>query len=131
MSKSKETQAKQSETKQSVREKIWGNKSKATEAALKNLDEDLADLIINVSYENVFARENLDLRTRELISIAHLLTVGTSSELKTHIYGAINNGSSIAEIKEVLIHSAMFIGFPKVLKAMKTLKDVEQKLQAS
>jgi len=110
-----------------VKKKIWGKKAKATEQALRELDDDLANLVINVAYDDVFARPNLDLKTRELLAIAHLITVGSSSELKTHIYGALNNGSSFAEIKEVLLHSAMFIGFPRVVKAMKTLKEVEAK----
>lgn len=117
-------------TTSTLREQIWGEKTEATENALRSLDEDLANLIIDVSYENVFARPNLDLKTRELISIAQLISVGTSSELKTHIYGALNNGSSLAEIKEVLLHSAMFVGFPRIVKAMKTLKEVSQKLDA-
>lgn len=112
-----------------IKQQIWGDKADVTEQALRELDADLADLVINVAYEDVFTRPNLDLKTRELLSIAHLLSVGTTSELKTHIYGALNNGSSFAEIKEVLLHSAMFIGFPRVLKAMKTLKDVETKME--
>ena len=116
-------------SKRSTREKIWGSKTKETESALRDLDEDLADLVIHVAYEEVFARPNLDLKTRELLSIAHLISVGTSSELKTHIFGALENGSSFAEIKEVLLHSAMFVGFPRVLKAMKTLKELERKLE--
>ncbi len=116
-----------SEQKKTTREKIWGEKAQATEMALKALDEDLAELILTVSYDTVFSRPGLDLRTRELLSIAHLLTVGSSAELKTHIYGALNNGSNFVEIKEVLLHSAMFIGFPRVLEAMKTLKEVEKK----
>ncbi len=100
---------------ETIRQKIWGKKTQATEKALRELDEDLADLIIDVAYENVFARPNLDLKTRELLSIAHLLSVGTTSELKTHVYGALKNGSSFEEIKEVLLHSAMFIGFPRML----------------
>ena len=115
----------------SARKIIWGEKAEAIEAALRDLDDDLAELVIKVAYDDVFSREGLDLRTRELISIAHLINVGTTSELKTHLHGALNAGATLTEIKETLLHSAMFVGFPKVLKAMKALRDIEAALENS
>lgn len=111
-----------------IRKKIWGEKAEATEKALHELDEDLAQLIINVAYDDVFARPGLDLKTRELLAIAHFVHIGGQAELKTHIYGALNNGATLTEIKETLLHSAMFIGFPKVVAAMKTFKEIAKKL---
>ena len=111
-----------------TRAKIWAEKAAATEKALYEIDEDLAKLIIDVAYDDVFARPGLDLKTRELLAIAHLASIGSQSELKTHIYGALNNGASLSEIKETLLHSAMFIGFPRVLAAMKTFKEIVKKV---
>ncbi|MEZ4629597.1 MAG: carboxymuconolactone decarboxylase family protein [Deinococcales bacterium] len=112
----------------SCREKIWGQKADRIEAGLYQLDEDLAKLIIDVAYENVFAREGLDLKTRELLAIMALMTVGTESEIKTHIYGALNCGASLTEIKETIIQGAVYLGFPRSLVAMKALSDVRARL---
>ncbi|MCA9839715.1 MAG: carboxymuconolactone decarboxylase family protein [Trueperaceae bacterium] len=114
-----------------TRTKIWGEKAEATEKALRNLDADLAKLVIDVAYDDVFSRPGLDLKTRELLAIAHLITIGSQGELKTHIYGALNNGATLTEIKETLLHSAMFIGFPKVLAAMKVFKEIADKVDGN
>jgi len=110
---------------ESVREKIWADKHDAIQDALYNLDEDLADLIVNVAYENVFARPDLDLKTRELLAITCLMSVGTESEIKTHVFGALNNGATKAEIKETILQAAMYLGFPKAVSAMKVLKSIK------
>ena len=112
---------------ESAREKIWGSKAAQIEHNLKALDPDLATLILEVAYDDVFERSGLDLRTKELLAIAHLMSVGSESELKTHIYGAVQNGSSLLEIKELILHAAMFIGFPRAVSAMKVLREVEAK----
>ena len=103
---------------------IWGDKAEAIEKALIELDEDLAELVIGVAYDRVFARSGLDLKTRELLAIAHLMSVGGESELETHIRGARNCGADFQEIKETILHAAMFLGFPKAITAMKVLKRV-------
>jgi 4-carboxymuconolactone decarboxylase len=105
-----------------ARAAIWGDKADKVEANLKSLDPDLAKLILKVAYDNVFERPSLDLKTKELLAIAHLLNVGSESELKTHIYGALNCGATAEEIKETILHAAMFIGFPKAVAGMKVLK---------
>jgi 4-carboxymuconolactone decarboxylase len=109
-----------------AKEKIWGKKSEAIENALHDLDTDLAKLIIDVAYDNVFERPNLDLKTKELLALAHLIHIGSESEIKTHIYGALNCGATLEEIKETILHAAMFIGFPKAMAAMKVLKSISK-----
>lgn len=108
-----------------AKEKIWGQKAEAIERGLNQLDADLARLIIDVAYEQVFERPGLDLKTRELLAISHLMHVGTENEIKTHIHGALNCGASLEEIKEVILHAAMFIGFPKAIAVMKVFKGVK------
>ena len=110
------------------KEKIWGSKAQKIEQSLKDIDPDLADIISNFVYEDIFARDALDLKTKELLAIAHLMNIGADNELKTHIYGAINCGASLSEIKETIIHAAMFIGFPKSLAAMQILKEISNKI---
>ncbi len=111
----------------SARAKIWGNKADKIEANLKALDPDLAELILNVTYDDVFERPGLDLKTKELLATAHLLNVGSDSDLETHIRGALNCGATETEIKETILHAAMFIGFPKAVAGMKVLKAILKK----
>jgi 4-carboxymuconolactone decarboxylase len=108
-----------------ARDLIWGEKSEQILAGLEALDPDLATLITEVAYDTVFERPGLDLKTKELLAIAHLLSVGSESELKTHIHGALNCGATPAEIKETILHAAMFIGFPKAVAGLKVLKAIK------
>jgi 4-carboxymuconolactone decarboxylase len=110
-----------------AKKKIWGDKAEGIEANLKALDEDLARLILETAYDDVFSRPGLDLKTKELLAIAHLMNIGSESELKTHVYGALNCGATLTEIKETILHAAMFIGFPKAVAAMKVLNAVKTK----
>jgi 4-carboxymuconolactone decarboxylase len=107
-----------------ARAMIWGDKAEKVEANLRALDNDLADLILSVAYDDVFERPGLEFKTKELLAVAHLLNVGSESELKTHIHGALNCGATETELKELMLHAAMFIGFPRAVAGMKVLKAV-------
>lgn len=101
---------------------IWGSQAGRIEEALKAADPDLADLVTRVVYGEVFARPGLDLRTRELISVAVLTSLGAEDELTTHLRGALLVGATEQELRETLIHAAMFLGFPRALQAMRKLQ---------
>ncbi len=108
-----------------VRQRVWGAKAEAIEHSLKDTDPDLARLIIEVAYEEVFARGGLELKTRELLAITALMSVGSESELRTHMHGALNCGASRDEIKETVLQAAMYLGFPRALLAMSVLKSIK------
>lgn len=111
-------------TTSSARAQIWGKNHDAIEANLHKIDSDLADLVTRVAYDEVIAREGLDLRTRELLAITALMSVGTANEIKTHIKGALHCGATPTEIKESILQAAMYLGFPKALAAMKVFREV-------
>jgi thiamine pyrophosphokinase len=108
----------------SARERIWGSKSEAIEAGLRAVDPALAELTMGVAYDRVFERPGLDLKTRELLAIAHLTALGGEGQLETHVWGALNCGAEPDEIRETVIHAAMFVGFPRALDAMRTVVGV-------
>ena len=114
----------QAQTAESAKTQVWGEKAEALEAALYDLDPDLADLVVNVAY-GVFDRPGLELKTKELLAVAHLVGVGSEAELKTHLYGALNCGATPTEIKETLLHAAMFVGFPKAVAAFKVWRSLK------
>lgn len=107
-----------------VRTQLWGDQREAIERGLERLDPDLAGLIFSVAYDTVLARPGLDLRTRELLAVTALLSVGSENELKTHMRGALNCGATVGELKETVLQAAMFLGFPKALMGMRVLQSV-------
>ncbi|MDX2006563.1 MAG: carboxymuconolactone decarboxylase family protein [Meiothermus sp.] len=111
----------------SVRKAIWGDNQGAVEASLSEVDPDLYAYIRDFAYEGVLARPGLDLKTRELLAITSLTALGAPKEIATHIQGALNNGATEREIRETIIQSALFVGFPNALGAMKVLHSMLRK----
>ena len=105
----------------SARQRIWGAEAEAIEAKLRSTDPDLADLIVRVAYDEVFERPGLDLRTRELLAVALLASMGAEKELPTHLRGALRCGATAGELRETLLQVALFAGFPRALAAMRVL----------
>ena len=102
----------------SVRAAIWGEKAEAIEESLKAVDEDLFRYIRDFAYEEVLARPGLDLKTRELLAITALIALGSPKELATHL------GATEREVRETILQSALFLGFPRALAAMKLFQKV-------
>lgn len=64
-------------------------------------------------------RPGLDRRTRSLLNLAMLTALGKPNELKLHVRGALTNGVTVDEIKEVLVHATTYCGVPAGLEAFK------------
>lgn len=114
-----------------ARAAIWGEQQQRIEAALFAADPDLAALIGRVAYDEVFTRPGLSLRSRELLAVALLTALGSVDELPTHLRGALRLGASERQLREVLIHSAMFVGFPRALAAMRELESFLEQRSAT
>lgn len=92
---------------------------------LKDIAPDLARYIIEFPFGDVYSRPGLDLKSREIATIAALTALGNAvSQLKVHINGALNVGVSPQEIIEIIIQMAVYAGFPAALNAMYAAKEV-------
>ena len=76
------------------------------------------------AWGDVWQREGLDLKTRSLITVAMLTALGKQHELKGHVRGALNNGATVAEIQEVLLHATVYCGVPAAVDAFRTAAEV-------
>ena len=76
------------------------------------------------AWGDVWQREGLDLKTRSLITVAMLTALGKQHELKGHVRGALNNGVSVAEIQEVLLHASIYCGVPSAVEAFRSAAEV-------
>ena len=80
--------------------------------------------ITRAAWGDVWQRPGLDLKTRSLITIAMLTALGKQHELKGHVRGALNNGASVEEIQEVLLHATIYCGVPAAVEAFRTANEV-------
>ncbi|MEN9377717.1 MAG: hypothetical protein RL710_2874, partial [Pseudomonadota bacterium] len=76
------------------------------------------------AWGEVWQRDGLDLKTRSLITVAMLTALGKQNELKGHVRGALNNGATVAEIQEVLLHASIYCGVPTAVEAFRSAAEV-------
>jgi 4-carboxymuconolactone decarboxylase len=71
-----------------------------------------------------WTRPGLDHKTRSMLNLAILTALGKPAELRLHVAGALRNGVSVEEIKEVLLHATVYCGIPAGLDAFKNAHEV-------
>jgi 4-carboxymuconolactone decarboxylase len=74
--------------------------------------EDFQDLITRFAWGEIWSRDGLDRRTRSCITLTALVALGREEELAMHVRAALRIGLTPDEIKEVLLHSAVYCGVP-------------------
>jgi 4-carboxymuconolactone decarboxylase len=70
------------------------------------------EFVTSVAWGEVWARDGLDRRTRSMLTLALLTALRSETELAIHVRAAIGNGVTPAEIREVLLHTAVYAGLP-------------------
>src|ERR1700760_1918210 len=71
-----------------------------------------------------WTRPGLDRKTRSMINLAMLTALSKPSELRLHVKGALTNGVTVEEIKEILLHATVYSGIPSGLEAFKAAHEV-------
>lgn len=104
---------------------IDGNAGEKVIEQLADIAPDFARYVIEFPFGDIYCRPGLDLRAREIATIAALTALGNASpQLKVHIAAGLNVGLSRAEITEVIIQMAVYAGFPAALNGLFAAKDV-------
>ena len=88
------------------------------------LTEPLQDWINEHAWGSTWQREGISKQTRSLVTIAMLTALKTPTELKGHVRGALNNGCSVQERQEVLLHSIVYCGAPAAQEAFRAAQEV-------
>lgn len=92
---------------------------------LADIAPDFARYIVEFPFGDIYTRPGLDLRQREIATIAALAALGNAApQLKVHIEAGLNVGLSRDEIVEVLIQMAVYAGFPAALNGLFAAKEV-------
>ena len=106
-------------------EEIDGDAGKNVMESLKEIAPDLGRYIIEFPFGDVYSRPGLDLKSREIATVAALAALGNARpQLKVHIHGALNVGCTREEIIEIMIQMAVYAGFPAALNGVFAAKEV-------
>mgnify|MGYP001289810281 FL=1 len=108
-----------------VRREVMGDAF--VDRALNNATEfsqPLQEFVNEHAWGGVWNREGLDRKTRGLITLAALTALKCPQELKGHVRGALNNGCTVEEIREALLHCAVYAGVPAAIDAFRAAQEV-------
>lgn len=104
---------------------IDGQAGKQVIESLGAIAPDLARYIIEFPFGDIYSRPQLDLKSREIATVAALTAMGNAQpQLKVHIQAALNVGCSREEIIEVVMQMAVYAGFPAAINGMSAVKEV-------
>ncbi|KLN63374.1 MULTISPECIES: carboxymuconolactone decarboxylase family protein [Vibrio] len=92
---------------------------------LSELDSDLPRLITDYAFGSVVARPGLDLKVREMLTVASLISLGNATpQLELHMKAAINVGVSPEELLEVVIQMAVYAGVPACMNGLASYRKI-------
>jgi|SRR5581483_7642232 len=96
-----------------IRREVLGDAhvDRASEAATP-FTADFQEFITKTAWGEIWSRSGLDRKTRSCITLAMLVALGREHELPLHVRGALRNGLTVDEIKEVLLQTAVYAGVP-------------------
>ena len=83
----------------------------------------MQELATRSAWGMVWARPGLPRKVRSMLNIAMLVALGKAEELELHLDGAIRNGVTKKEIGEILLHSAIYCGYPAALGGFRTARE--------
>jgi 4-carboxymuconolactone decarboxylase len=108
-----------------VRREVLGDEyvDRATKNAT-DLTREFQDLITRYAWGEIWTRPGLDRRIRSCITVAMTVALNRPEELALHLRGALRNGVSVDELREVLLQTAVYCGVPAALTAFKVAGEV-------
>jgi 4-carboxymuconolactone decarboxylase len=104
---------------------IYGERADTLVTALGEVTPDLSRYVVEFGFGDIHCRTGLDLRSREIATVAALTALGTApSQLRAHIHAALNVGCSQEEVVEVILQMALYAGFPATINGIQAAKEV-------
>lgn len=93
-------------------------------AQVDGFNEEFAELLNTYCWNDIWNRPGLPRKMRSILNLGMLVALGKEHELKLHINGALNNGLTKDEIKEVLLQTAIYCGVPAAVVAFRCAREV-------
>jgi len=93
-------------------------------ASANDFNREFQELVTEYCWGKVWTRPGLDRKTRSLINLAMLTALNRPHEVALHVRGALNNGCTRDEIKEVLLQTAIYCGVPAAVDSFRVAREV-------
>ncbi|GGC85662.1 4-carboxymuconolactone decarboxylase [Tersicoccus solisilvae] len=89
-----------------------------------DLNDKIQEVVTRYCFGDVWQRDGLDLRVRSLITLAMLVATGRSHEIRIHLRGAVANGVTAEEIRELMLHSFLYCGIPAAMDGFRAADEI-------
>ena len=99
-----------------------------TNSKINSFNADFQDFITRYAWGEIWTRPELSKHNRSLITMSMLIALNRPAEFKMHVKAAFNNGVTVAEIKEVIMQSALYCGLPAANDAFHLASEVFKEL---
>ncbi len=109
-----------------LREVLGAEYLERRDASTTDMNAPVRRLSEEFAYATLWTRPGLDRKQRSMVTIAMLCALNRPHELRIHLVGALNNGCSAEEIREVFTHAVAYCGFPAAIDALRTADEVLQ-----
>ncbi len=106
-----------------ILERLEPGASERVTASLDAFSPDAAELVLGYSFADIVGRDGIDLKTREMMTVAMLAAMGTAQgQLEFHMRAAMNSGVSRKEIIEIVLQVSVYAGVPACMNAITAAK---------
>lgn len=89
----------------------------------------LQDIVTSHAWGTVWTREELEPKLRSIVTVSMLIALNRPNELKLHMRGALNNGVTPEQLREIIIHGSVYCGFPAAMDSMRQAKALLAELE--
>ena len=104
---------------------IYGEKGKLLLDSLQDIAPDLGRYIVEFGFGDIHCRPGLDIKSREIATVAALTAMGTAGpQLRAHIHAALGAGCTEQEVIEIIMQMALYAGFPAALNGIQAAREI-------
>ena len=93
-------------------------------AGVDDFNRPFVELLNTYCWNDIWNRPGLDRKTRSMLNMAMLIALNRGPELKLHVNGALNNGLTKEQIREVMLQTAIYCGVPAAVEAFRVAREV-------
>ena len=90
----------------------------------------LQELVTSLAWGSIWTRGELDLKTRSIMNLAMLTALNRPHEFETHLRGAIRNGVTKAQVREILLHTSAYCGWPAAIDSFRIARRMFKEMEA-
>jgi len=108
-----------------LRRKMWGRQGADDHInQASDMMAPVQDIVTRICFGEIWQRPGLDVKTRSLVTLAMLTATGRTQEIKIHVRGALVNGCTPLELRELFVHAFAYCGIPLMVDAMRACEEV-------